>query len=87
MADMTTKAVMNEIEWEKGYAGILVSISMGLLIINNLYRIFFNKIKDEELVSISESEELSLLICINYNFKNNSDLKLHVLSLRICSFY
>lgn len=38
--------------------GILVSVSMGLMIIYNLYRIFFNKIKDEELVTISESEEL-----------------------------
>jgi TRAP-type transport system small permease protein len=38
--------------------GILVSVSMGLMIIYNLYRIFFNKIKDEELVMISESEEL-----------------------------
>ena len=25
MADMTTKAVMNEIEWEKGYANALTS--------------------------------------------------------------
>ncbi|MFJ7509017.1 TRAP transporter small permease [Peribacillus simplex] len=38
--------------------GILVSVSMGSMIIYNLYRIFFNKIKDEELVMISESEEL-----------------------------
>ncbi|WP_336059995.1 hypothetical protein [Peribacillus frigoritolerans] len=38
--------------------GILVSVSMGSMIIFNLYRIFFNKIKDEELVMISESEEL-----------------------------
>ncbi|RLL43872.1 TRAP transporter small permease [Oceanobacillus piezotolerans] len=41
--------------------GILVSISMGLIIINNLYRIIFNKIKDEDLVQISESEELIAL--------------------------
>ena len=38
--------------------GILVSVSMGLMTLYNLYRIFFNKIKDEELVTISESEEL-----------------------------
>lgn len=38
--------------------GILVSVSMGLIILNNLYKIIFNKIKDEELVMISESEEL-----------------------------
>ncbi len=28
-----------------------------------------------------------LPICINYNSKNNGDQKLHVLSLRICSFF
>ncbi|MFJ7938797.1 TRAP transporter small permease [Peribacillus sp. NPDC096622] len=38
--------------------GILVSVSMGSMIIFNLYRVFFNKIKDDELVMISESEEL-----------------------------
>ncbi|HWO97353.1 MAG TPA: TRAP transporter small permease [Bacillus sp. (in: firmicutes)] len=38
--------------------GLLVSISMGLMTLYNLYRILFNKIKDEELVTISESEEL-----------------------------
>lgn len=38
--------------------GIIVSVSMGLMVINNLYRIIFNKIKDEELVTINESEEL-----------------------------
>lgn len=38
--------------------GILVSISMGLMTIYNLYQVIFNKIKDEDLVKISDSEEL-----------------------------
>ncbi|MEM1506213.1 TRAP transporter small permease [Domibacillus sp. 8LH] len=38
--------------------GILVSISMGLMTIYNLYGVIFNKIKDEDLVKISDSEEL-----------------------------
>ncbi|KKI92162.1 C4-dicarboxylate ABC transporter permease [Bacillus sp. SA1-12] len=38
--------------------GILVSVSMGLIIINNLYRIIFNKITNQELDMINESEEL-----------------------------
>ncbi|MFD6439710.1 TRAP transporter small permease [Peribacillus sp. NPDC060186] len=38
--------------------GILVSVSMGLMTIYNLYQVVFNKIKDEDLVKISESEEL-----------------------------
>lgn len=37
--------------------GILVSVSMGLMTIHNLYRLFTNKIKDEDLIMISESEE------------------------------
>lgn len=41
--------------------GIVVSVSMGLMVFNNLYRIIFNKIKDEELVTINESEELMSL--------------------------
>lgn len=38
--------------------GILVSVSMGLMTIYNLYRVIFNKIKDEDLGKISDSEEL-----------------------------
>ncbi|MCI2256807.1 TRAP transporter small permease [Domibacillus sp. PGB-M46] len=38
--------------------GILVSISMGVMTIQNLYQVVFNKIKDEDLVKISDSEEL-----------------------------
>jgi TRAP-type C4-dicarboxylate transport system permease small subunit len=38
--------------------GILVSVSMGLMTIQNLYRLFTNKIKVEDLITISESEEL-----------------------------
>ena len=38
--------------------GILVSVSMGLMTIHNLYRLLTNKIKDEDLITISESEEL-----------------------------
>lgn len=38
--------------------GILVSISMGVMTIHNLYQVVFNKIKDEDLVKISDSEEL-----------------------------
>ncbi|WNS77731.1 TRAP transporter small permease [Domibacillus sp. DTU_2020_1001157_1_SI_ALB_TIR_016] len=41
--------------------GILVSISMGLMTIYNLYQVMFNKIKDEDLVKISDSEELIAL--------------------------
>lgn len=38
--------------------GILVSVGMGLILINNLYKLLFNKLKDEELILISDSEEL-----------------------------
>ncbi|WP_110929147.1 TRAP transporter small permease [Bacillus massiliglaciei] len=38
--------------------GILVSVSMGIMTINNIYRIIFKKISDEELTPISESEEI-----------------------------
>ncbi|WNS79578.1 TRAP transporter small permease [Domibacillus sp. DTU_2020_1001157_1_SI_ALB_TIR_016] len=41
--------------------GILVSISMGIMTIYNLYQVMFNKIKDEDLVKISDSEELIAL--------------------------
>ncbi|MCM3790096.1 TRAP transporter small permease [Domibacillus indicus] len=41
--------------------GILVSISMGIMTIYNLYQVVFNKIKDEDLVKISDSEELIAL--------------------------
>jgi TRAP-type transport system small permease protein len=41
--------------------GILVSVSMGIMTIYNLYRVIFNKIKDEDLVKISDSEELIAL--------------------------
>jgi TRAP-type transport system small permease protein len=41
--------------------GILVSVSMGLVVIGNLYRIIFNKIKDEDLVTINDSEEMIFL--------------------------
>jgi TRAP-type transport system small permease protein len=41
--------------------GIIVSLSMGLICIYNLYRIFFNKITEEEMVKTSESEELIAL--------------------------
>ncbi len=38
--------------------GILVSLAMGLILINNLYKVLFNKLKDEDLILISDSEEL-----------------------------
>lgn len=41
--------------------GILVSVSMGIMTIYNLYQVIFNKIKDEDLVKISDSEELIAL--------------------------
>lgn len=41
--------------------GIIVSFSMALICIFNLYRIFFNKITEEEMMKTSESEELIVL--------------------------
>ncbi|WP_309091683.1 TRAP transporter small permease [Domibacillus sp.] len=41
--------------------GILVSVAMGIMTIHNLYQVIFNKIKDEDLVKISDSEELIAL--------------------------
>jgi TRAP-type C4-dicarboxylate transport system permease small subunit len=41
--------------------GIVLSIFMLIIVINNLYRVLFNKINDGELVIISESEELIIL--------------------------
>ncbi|KSU80264.1 MULTISPECIES: TRAP transporter small permease [Fictibacillus] len=38
--------------------GIVVSLAMGLILINNVYKILFNKVRDEDLIVISESEEL-----------------------------
>jgi TRAP-type transport system small permease protein len=38
--------------------GILVSVSMGMITINNIYRIIFNKIADDELIAINDSEEM-----------------------------
>lgn len=38
--------------------GILVSLAMGLILINNLYKLLFNKIKDEDLILINDSEEM-----------------------------
>jgi TRAP-type C4-dicarboxylate transport system permease small subunit len=41
--------------------GIVLSIFMLIIVINNLYRVLFNKINEGELVIISESEELIIL--------------------------
>ncbi|OLN23057.1 C4-dicarboxylate ABC transporter permease [Domibacillus antri] len=41
--------------------GIIVSLSMSLICIYNLYRILFNKMTEEEMVKTSESEELIAL--------------------------
>ncbi len=38
--------------------GILVGVSMGVITLHNLYRILFNKVTDEELNPVSESEEI-----------------------------
>ncbi len=38
--------------------GLLVSVCMGTMVINNLYRICFNKISDDELGKMNDSEEL-----------------------------
>ena len=38
--------------------GILVSISMGLILINNLIKLLTNKLTDAELVLINDSEEM-----------------------------
>lgn len=38
--------------------GILLSVSIGIIIIVNLYRLLLNKIKPEDLIMIKESEEL-----------------------------
>ncbi|MCM3788976.1 TRAP transporter small permease [Domibacillus indicus] len=41
--------------------GIIVSLSMAVICIFNLYRIFFNKMTEEEMMKTSESEELIVL--------------------------
>lgn len=38
--------------------GILVGVSMATITINNMYRIIFNKVTDEELNTINDSEEM-----------------------------
>ncbi|MEH7237592.1 TRAP transporter small permease [Bacillus sp. JJ1562] len=55
--------------------GILVSISMGIIIINNIYRIISNKIKTEDLVKINESEELISLHSDTYIMDKKEDRK------------
>lgn len=37
--------------------GIVVGISMGVIVLINLYRVLFNKISDEELIMTKESED------------------------------
>jgi TRAP-type C4-dicarboxylate transport system permease small subunit len=37
--------------------GIVISIAMGLITLLNLYRVVFNKVKDEDLILIKDTEE------------------------------
>lgn len=39
--------------------GVLFSVSVGAIILNDLYRVLTNKISDDELVMVKESEELT----------------------------
>ncbi|WP_180955185.1 TRAP transporter small permease [Peribacillus deserti] len=38
--------------------GLVVAVSMAIITINNIYRIIFNKVTDEELNAINDSEEM-----------------------------
>lgn len=59
MINMDSKAPATGLPLSFVYGtGILVSVAMGLILINNLYKVLSNKLEEKDLILISDSEEL-----------------------------